>query len=96
MEGVIEEVELFRRLCEGGKIFVLKSTGGAARLLAEEDRQDDITVIDQEVLEDIARRRGRDVAFEARPGEARPPVPYPLIMQTLIERISPGFFSRPN
>jgi hypothetical protein len=89
-------VELFRRLCEGGKIFVLKSTGGAARLLAEEDRQDDITVIDQEVLEDIARRRGRDVAFEARPGEARPPVPYPLIMQTLIERISPGFFSRPN
>jgi hypothetical protein len=90
MEGVLAEVELFRNLASGRKIFVLAETGGAARLLAEEG-SDDITVIDREILDDIKtrreeRRRDEPVVKADKPPEP-PAVPYPLIMQTLVRRV---------
>jgi SLOG cluster3 family len=87
MEGVLAEVELFRRRCPGRKIFVLVKTGGAASLLADRPAAD-ITVIDREVIDNMERLR-REHHRDAEGDEAAEPpaVPYPLIMQTLVRRV---------
>ncbi len=91
MEGAQKEVELFRHLYPGRKIFVLANTGGAASLLADEPA-DDVSVIDREVLDEVESRRRdrrRDGPEERMGSEtAEPPaVPYPLIMQTLVRKV---------
>lgn len=90
MEGVEREAEIFRQLRAEAPIYVLERTGGASLLLAH--HRNDLRVIDTEIIGRIERLRTElprpsfDTIF---PEDAqRPAVPYPLIMQTIVDEVS--------
>jgi hypothetical protein len=89
MEGVEQEVEIFRELRRGEPIYVFGETGGASALLA---RREGLRVIDREVLGRLEPLRRAQEQLDREtlraPGEPeRPPVPYPLIAQMLVEEL---------
>ena len=92
MEGVLEEVTMFSDLSSKGRIFVLKTTGGAAAQLAEagDARVEDA---ETELLTGLASLRAHLPAADevaggrVRPDDEEPTTPYPLIFQTLVARL---------
>ncbi len=88
MDGVEREVEMFREFNKNAPIYVLEKTGGASVVLANSRK--DVRVIDSEVIGRIDRLKAE--LFRPRvdvpPHEVRPVVPYPLIMQTIVEEVS--------
>jgi SLOG-like protein len=88
MEGVEEEAEIFRELRPGAPVYVFGETGGAAALLAARRGDGAPRVIDREVLERLEHHRARDRgASRAAAEPGKPPVPYPLIAQMLVEEL---------
>ncbi|HEX2204871.1 MAG TPA: hypothetical protein VHG91_16295 [Longimicrobium sp.] len=76
MEGVIQEAVLFRDRVEGTRpCFAVHRSGGAAKILAEREREW-VRAIDDEVLGPDDGAAGRRY------------VPYPLIMQMLVREIA--------
>ncbi len=90
MEGVERETEIFRQLRSDAPIYVLERTGGASLLLAK--RRNDVRVIDSEIIKRIdgLRKELHQEKLEdvSQSSEERPVVPYPLIMQTIVDEIS--------
>ena len=90
MEGVEAEVEMFRELRSEAPLYVLERTGGASLLLAH--RHEGFRVIDREVIGRIEQLRAklpRQTADTISRNDAeRPVVPYPLIMQTIVDEVS--------
>lgn len=80
MEGVIAEAAMFA--CHG-PVFALARTGGAAFVLAQEEKA---MAIDRQVIRDAGL--AEDDA-KARDGDEVEVFPYPLIMQTIVDRIAP-------
>ncbi len=80
MEGVFAEVDMFNELGHGRPIFTLEKTGGAASLIA--DRKHTIS-IDLEVM--LRLEKAAD-AYDDHEIDVQP---YPLIMQTIVDRIAP-------
>jgi hypothetical protein len=90
MEGVESEAEIFRQLRGEAPIYVLEGTGGASLLLAH--RRKDIRVIDTEIIRRIDHLRSEldrpySNAISSKEAE-RSVVPYPLIMQTIVDEIT--------
>jgi hypothetical protein len=106
MEGVIDEALLFAELRPGARIYALATTGGAASLLPDRpELANRVRAIDLEVLHDLERRRerlrmpseqvqepDRDQGVEPRHDQLPLPqtVPYPLIMQMIIDELGEG------
>jgi hypothetical protein len=91
MAGIFDEVSLFTEQRRGRPVYALRATGGASAILAEQSAPG-LRVIDDEVMARVAERR-RGLAGGVPDGEGRagrPVVPYPLIMQTLVEEIAGG------
>jgi hypothetical protein len=102
MEGVIEEAFLFVELCPGKMIYTLATTGGAAQLLADEERlRGRIRQIDLEIHRELweprlhllrrleAERRGEGVRIESesKVEEPGPSTLYPLAAQTIVDEL---------
>ncbi len=85
MDGVLIEADMFGSLPSHRPIFTLAYTGGAASLLPEEEGHQ-VVPIDVEVTRELPLR-GEDESELAK-GEIKVH-PYPLIMQTIIDRIAP-------
>lgn len=85
MEGVLLEAEMFSIEQEHRPVFALARTGGAALILAEERRA---IPIDIEITRELLPLT--DDRYEARE-DGIAVQPYPLIMQTIIDRIVPPF-----
>jgi len=92
MDGVEKEAELFRELRPGVPVYVLERTGGASLLLAS--RRDDLRVIDTEIIRRIEHLKtdiARTPPDRMSPNDApHSVVPYPLIMQTIVDEVSQG------
>lgn len=98
MEGVEEEARIFHDFQSGRPCYVLGETGGACRLLAEQPPWP-IDVIDERVMVERSRRRKEQASerrdphgledIRRREVEAEV-VPYPLIMQTIVEELARG------
>jgi hypothetical protein len=90
MEGVEREAELFRELRSEAPVYVLERTGGASLILAH--RRKDIRVIDSEIINRIVRLKADlpKPTFDSLASQIdqRPIVPYPLIMQTIVDEVS--------
>jgi SLOG cluster3 family len=88
MEGLEEEVSLALGREPSFPIFVLERTGGAAALLRNR-RDQRLRMIDTEIVSNLERMRaemGSEQTIEARAHRAL--VPYPLVMQTIVEEVS--------
>jgi hypothetical protein len=83
MEGVLAEAEMFLAEKRRRPVFVLARTGGAASMMAEQKGPS--IPIDVEIMRDLVPTD--DKAGEDRLGGIEVH-PYPLIMQTLIDRIA--------
>jgi SLOG cluster3 family len=84
MEGVLLEAEMFRAERENRPVFTLARTGGAASIIA--NWRGRTVPIDSEITHEfLLHLEGTD---ETRAG-AIEIQPYPLIMQTIIDRIAP-------
>ncbi|MEA3066317.1 MAG: hypothetical protein QOJ27_2778 [Sphingomonadales bacterium] len=98
MEGVIEEARLFRTFRPGRPRYVLKGTGGASLVIGER-AEGPFDFIDERVMRERSRRRPErplEAAGEHRLEDVRRKeleaevVPYPLIMQTIVEELARG------
>ncbi|MEA3054478.1 MAG: hypothetical protein QOG72_3381 [Sphingomonadales bacterium] len=98
MEGVIEEARLFRDFRQDRPLCVLKGTGGASLILGEKV-QGPLDFVDERVMaERDRRRRERPPEPEEKHGledlrreeVAAQVIPYPLIMQTIVEQLAQG------
>jgi hypothetical protein len=94
MEGVVEELDLFLEMVPESLVYLIASTGGAAAFLAKEPRER-VQVFDEGVMSSIRelrekqrgeRRERHGDEFEK--GEYLDLIPYPLIMQTLVEEVT--------
>jgi hypothetical protein len=82
MDGVIAEAHLFRDLTRKHRlVFALPSTGGAASILTEDDPA--LAEVEQ-ALSDT--RHSVEKNYET--ADDPPIIPYPLIMQTIVQRIA--------
>jgi hypothetical protein len=90
MEGVEREAEIFRELRNDAPLYVLGRTGGASLVLTH--RRKDIRVIDSEIIARVERLKAelphRPSEGTIRKSDQRAVVPYPLIMQTIVDEIS--------
>ena len=89
MEGVEDEVKMMLEKRPQTPIYVLETTGGAARLLRD-SYPGSVRLIDTEVIERVERLRAdlRPRDARAQETEHRALIPYPLVMQTIVEEIS--------
>lgn len=79
MEGIVEEVNLFRELVPGAPVFAIATTGGASATLAE--KVDGVRAIDKEIESKI---------LEKRPdADVRPAALYPVVMEQIVQILSP-------
>jgi len=89
MEGVEDEVKMMLEKRPRTPIYVLERTGGAARLLRD-SHPGSVRLIDTEVIERVEKLRAdlrpRDAAIQET--QHRALVPYPLVMQTIVEEVS--------
>jgi hypothetical protein len=90
MEGVEREAEMFREYRKDAPLYVLERTGGASLMLTE--RRKDIRVIDSEIMAQVERWKA-ELPYRPSEGIIRKKdqvsvVPYPLIMQTIVDEIS--------
>ncbi|MHB8416137.1 MAG: SLOG domain-containing protein [Acidiferrobacteraceae bacterium] len=87
MEGVLEEHHLFTQLRPGRPIFVMSTTGGASAILAEKD-DPQVDVLDRAVMLTLKERTPKRAKDESKMhGLGENDVPYPLVMQYLVEKI---------
>jgi hypothetical protein len=89
MEGLEDEVALALERRHRFPIYVLERTGGAAALLRTR-HLDRFRMIDTEIVTRVDRMRA-ELGVAVQPGEAhirRALVPYPLVMQTIVEEIA--------
>jgi SLOG cluster3 family len=90
MEGVEKEAEIFRALRRSAPIYVLERTGGASLILAR--RLNDVRVIDTETLNRIEHLKTefprKTPERIGRQQEQRAVVPYPLVMQTIVDELA--------
>ena len=91
MEGVEREAEIFRNELANAPIYTLERTGGASLRLAQQRK--DVRVIDSEIMRRIegirAELHPREPSVEISKEDPRgPAVPYPLIMQTIVDEVS--------
>jgi hypothetical protein len=95
MEGVEREFEMFRQLRSNGSVYTLERTGGAASLLARH-HSGHVRVIDSEVINKVDELRTKHFPHEdiSPKREEQRSVPYPLIMQTIVEEIAENDFRR--
>lgn len=97
MEGVLDEAKLYQEMFPDRTIYVLKVTGGAAALLAEEAGSN-VEVVESDLLEKVTRLRTKLSELEdaiqergrRRGDDEEPAIPYPLIFQTLVARLFDG------
>jgi hypothetical protein len=93
MDGVEKEFEIFRELRRNAPIYVLEKTGGAASRLAE-NQFEHVRIIDDEIMTRISELRtdtASSVPTDIFPrAEERTVVPYPLVMQTIVEELAEG------
>jgi hypothetical protein len=81
------EYELFHRVLPKHRIYTMITTGGTAELLARMDR--DAIRMDERIQEELAleaRQRSEEEPIEREPDL----IPYPLIMQHLVEELGSG------
>jgi hypothetical protein len=83
MEGLLIEAEMFGSQEEHRPVFTLARTGGAASIVA--DWEDQTIPIDLEVMKELFGQE--DFKTETRQ-DVIDVLPYPLIMQTIIDRIA--------
>ncbi len=81
MQGIFDELRIFKQHRQGSPIYLLASTSGAAALLAGR-REPGVRAIDTEVLSSL---QGHE-ELRSREGE-RPVIPYPLIVQVLVHEL---------
>lgn len=102
MDGVHEEVEIYRKYFPRRPVFVLGRTGGASGILALQ-KGTSFDVIDLRIEADLQRRRQdhrgeSDIQAEEKRkvrGDERfktPAVPYPLIMQNIVQQVAKSDF----
>lgn len=89
MEGLEEEIELALELKKGFPIYVLERTGGAAALLRKRYNEQ-LRIIDTEIMTRVDRMRAemKVAGHETEAHSRRALVPYPLVMQTIVEEIA--------
>jgi len=90
MEGVEREFEVFSRFRSGAPVYALERTGGAALILARH-RRNEIRVIDSEIINKLHNLRMKSPAVSpagSSKEDQQPTVPYPLIMQTIVDEIA--------
>lgn len=90
MEGVEEEARIFKELRTTFPVFTLECTGGAAALIRDE--LPSAFAIDREIERDIAERTTEGYSSETDYRSRKDDIavhPYPLIMQTIVDRIVP-------
>ena len=89
MEGLEDEVALALERERRFPIYVLERTGGAAALLRERHLER-LRMIDTEIVTHVDRMRVElGVAMQPRQMHVRRAlVPYPLVMQTIVEEIA--------
>ena len=81
---------IFRELQPGSPVYALETTGGAARDLAEQQREN-LRVPDREILRRLDQLEDEEYAGEDQrtfPELAIPP--YPVIMQQIVEELTGG------
>lgn len=79
MDGVIAEVELFRQLTLNRRgVFTLPSTGGAASILTK----------NEPIIGEVERSLLKTLYSQKEANDDPSMIPYPLIMQTIVERIA--------
>jgi len=81
MQGIFDELRIFRDLRQGAPVYSLATTGGAAARLVE-SRDPGVRAIDLEVLRSLPGHE----ALRSREGD-RPVIPYPLIVQVLVQEL---------
>lgn len=77
MEGIIEEVQLFRRLRPEAPVFALATTGGASKTLA--GRVEGVRAIDEEIKARLLELR--------KNADVRPAALYPVVMEQIVGRL---------
>jgi SLOG cluster3 family len=88
MEGLEEEVDLGLKRTPPLPIYILERTGGAAALLRERGNPR-LRTIDTEVVTDLERMRAKSQHEPlADMPNRRALVPYPLVMQLIVEEVS--------
>ena len=89
MDGLEDEVDLALKQPRRFPIYVLERTGGAAALLRERN-EERLRMIDTEIVISVEQMRGRfSRAVELHGADRRRAlVPYPLVMQTIVEEIA--------
>lgn len=92
MKGIRDELRIFWELYPDRRVYVLESTGGAARWLAQ--REEGVDPIDLRILEQLRSQHRLDgsdlVGNEHRFRSEDQPysyTPFPLIMQTLVDEL---------
>lgn len=97
MEGVTEEARLYRSYFPNRKIYALARTGGASALLRAELGGAHVDLIDERIISEIPRSStegdsGEGAARRAidrrRELMARHTIPYPLIVQKIVEELA--------
>ncbi len=81
MQGIFDELRIFRELRQDAPVYALATTGGAAARLVER-REPGVRAIDTEVMNPL-KEHGE---LRSREGD-RPVIPYPLIVQVLVHEL---------
>jgi hypothetical protein len=89
MEGLEEEVELALASKRYFPIYVLEKTGGAAALLRGRHTER-LRMIDTEIIMNLDQMRAElgNAKRAAEFNNGRALVPYPLVMQTIVEEVA--------
>jgi hypothetical protein len=83
MEGVESEFELFRKLHPNKPIFILKSTGGASKILAEEYANSNVV----RIFDDNDYSKIKTEKKEENPSEKFEIIPYSFITALIVKYI---------
>lgn len=86
MDGVERELDIFREIQKYAPIYTLRSTGGAAALIAA--RTDySVRVIDDELLHELSEKRPANYDREKSQDLTENYIPYPIIMQRIVQEL---------
>ena len=86
MDGVEFELDIFREIQKYAPIYTLRSTGGAAALIAAQTKYP-VRVIDDELLLELSEKRPANDDQEKSEGFSEKYVPFPIIMQRIVQEL---------